>query len=972
MQLKLKKEQIIDAIVLLTVYAFLISYFTPNLMLSATTTTGGDMGSHYVISQYLKDFLLPHGQLMGWYPHWMAGLPMLQFYFIPPYLLIALLSYVIPLQIAFKLVTILGIFMLPISAYIAFRLFGFEFPTPSIGAVMTLPFLFMESYSFYGGNIKSTLAGQFPHGISFALTFLSVALIFYGMKRNKYLALNAVLLSLAVLTHVYTTIVLAGTIVLFLVEALIHKKNEQTKYLVFLGILSFLLTAFWVIPLFAKFSFTAAPKDNFSGGLGEAFINDFVLFYALAAICIFAPLFGTLVNIGRLKPSENMSIINMDERLTPLYYFFLASALFYISNDHTILLRIRFLPQLYFLPLMFAAVGISLMAGKLKAGFLVPILTALFITAWISTGITAYLPTDLQKDLADSPYISHGVKDIPSWIKWNYEGLESKAKWPTYEKLTTYMSTLDDSGRINVEYSTEYNSYGTPRVFEASPVFTNRSVMEGLLLESSVTYPFLYYLNKEVSHDSWWPGFPIKEPKINLTRGADDLALYNVKYFVVSSDLIKGQIKGNEKYTYLKTIGEFEVYSLNEDSQYIEPVEKEPVLVVTDDWKTFSFQWMTSQYKDVPLVFTRDYGDYERQHFRLVVLDKQAPVPQTGDIKTYSKDELMDALAASQDLPACTVTMGEISEEEFTAQTDCIGKPVYFKTSYFPNWMADGAGKIYMTSPSTMLFYPEKQNLRIYYGTTTADYVGASLTIIGIILVLYIALLSLAPFRDRVHAPVAAPIINSKPASIASKAFDKTKTKSSSAYSALMKKKQFILVIGIILVGAYAMVVQFSESGKCSAYCSSQGYSSSSQSFFGLGDAVDSYHLGYSHGSENTKHNFVCSGATCDPSRTDQVYVSGGYVEFNMNVKPGTENTLTLRLLDNTNCRSGDLYIDGEFYKKILGEGVYDWHDYEYPIPSEYLSKNTIKVKLAFNSTECYGWDLSAATVKTPSCKCSA
>jgi len=99
-------------------------------------------------------------------------------------------------------------------------------------------------------------------------------------------------------------------------------------------------------------------------------------------------------------------------------------------------------------------------------------------------------------------------------------------------------------GRINVEYSATYNSLGTPRLFEVSPVFTDRSVMEGLLLESSVTFPYLYYLQKEVSEDSWWPGFALKMPKRNLTMGADDLRLFNVKTYAVVSDTVKRRNSG--------------------------------------------------------------------------------------------------------------------------------------------------------------------------------------------------------------------------------------------------------------------------------------------------------------------------------------------------------------------------------------------------------------------------------------------
>jgi hypothetical protein len=93
-------------------------------MLADTVTAGGDMASHYYAAAYMRDVLLPKGQVTGWCPGNYAGLPLFQFYFFLPFLLIALVSYLVPLTIAFKIGTVLGTFLLPICAYGALRIGG--------------------------------------------------------------------------------------------------------------------------------------------------------------------------------------------------------------------------------------------------------------------------------------------------------------------------------------------------------------------------------------------------------------------------------------------------------------------------------------------------------------------------------------------------------------------------------------------------------------------------------------------------------------------------------------------------------------------------------------------------------------------------------------------------------------------------------------------------------------------------------
>src|SRR5579863_4740918 len=54
----------------------------PSLLLSNTTTTGGDTGAHYAMPLFLRNVLLPHLHLTGWDPGWYDGFPLYTYYFV--------------------------------------------------------------------------------------------------------------------------------------------------------------------------------------------------------------------------------------------------------------------------------------------------------------------------------------------------------------------------------------------------------------------------------------------------------------------------------------------------------------------------------------------------------------------------------------------------------------------------------------------------------------------------------------------------------------------------------------------------------------------------------------------------------------------------------------------------------------------------------------------------------------------------
>ncbi|MGH9092630.1 MAG: hypothetical protein ACRDZR_14830, partial [Acidimicrobiales bacterium] len=191
----------------------------PSLLLSGSTTTGGDTGAHYMMPAFFEAHLFPH--LTGWDPAWYDGYPDYTFYFVLPDVLVALAAHVVSYNVAFKLATVLGSLLLPVAAWAAGRLFGLRPPVPAVLAAATLPFLFTYSYTIYGGDLFSTLAGEYAYSLSLSLAVLFLGLFARGIRTGRHRGWTAVVLALCVLAHIVPAMfALAGAALLTLGELL--------------------------------------------------------------------------------------------------------------------------------------------------------------------------------------------------------------------------------------------------------------------------------------------------------------------------------------------------------------------------------------------------------------------------------------------------------------------------------------------------------------------------------------------------------------------------------------------------------------------------------------------------------------------------------------------------------------------------------------------------------------------------------
>ncbi len=281
------------------------------------------------------------------------------------------------------------------------------------------------------------------------------------------------------------------------------------------------------------------------------------------------------------------------------------------------------------------------------------------------------------------------------------------------------MSGSESDPRVVYEHSSEHNAAGTPRAYESLPLFSGRSTLEGLYMQSSPTAPFVFYIQSEISKVNscpFWKNWPCTS--FNIEDGTEHLKLFNVQYLIARSDQVKNAVRNHPEYRRVEIFEPYEIYELmTNENRYVTVPRYEPFLLETKDWKNVSYEWFRDLSKiDIPLVFVDRMSDEDRIKFKSIEkLEDLTGIPIDTDCNL---DET-------------------VSNEEVTFTTSCIGEPHIIRISYHPNWKVDGADKVYLASPSFMLVYPNQEKVRLYYGNSLIDNIGIVLTISGILFIIY-------------------------------------------------------------------------------------------------------------------------------------------------------------------------------------------------------------------------------------------
>jgi hypothetical protein len=754
------------ALCVVSVVAVVLWRLHPSLLLSTSIPTGGDNGGHYAMPAFLKSNLLNHGQLTGWDPGWYDGFPLYTYYFVLPDLIGALLSYIVPYALAFKWITVLGSLLLPLAAWAMGRLFGMRRAFPGALAALTLCFLFDYTYTIYGGNLFSTLAGEYAYSLSIALALVFLGLMARGLRTGQHRAWTAVALAACILAHIVPALfALVGAALLVVMEMLpqrirprdswhAHPADEVVPQVLtrpqalWWGIstvaVGILLVSFWWVPF--------VTEQAYSTSLGYVNVHTFVTLL-LPQADWWALILAGLSALAAFALRSRFGIL-----MALLAGVF---ALAVIFDPQGSLYNTRFLP-LWFLPVyLLAGWGVATAVTgvvdlwewwwgrRLAAAVLDTRDTPVRRRSWpaaavagplvallVAVGVVAtpfVLPASAMKSIGITP----GPNQVTNWSSFNYSGYQAQAAYPEYRALVQTMERVgaaDGCGQAMWQYDPSLNRFGTTQALMLLPYWSSGCIgsMEGLLFESAATTPYHFLNQAELSVSpseamvacgtAGATGGCLDYSSLNVPAGIQHLQLLGVRYFMASSVQVQEAASADPS---LRLVAQTGPWTSSQGG-------------VATTWKIY-------EVLDAPLVTglandpAVEIGVRPNQSSWLPPSESWYDDPSRWDVflaqsgpASWPRVPIGDTSPPRRAVPKTRVTGVVETDDTVSFHVSRIGSPVLVKVSYFPNWQVSGATGPYRVTPNLMVVVPTAHNVILHYGATPANRVGQGLTIVGL------------------------------------------------------------------------------------------------------------------------------------------------------------------------------------------------------------------------------------------------
>jgi hypothetical protein len=742
----------------------ILSVLHPDLILRNNTPTGGDMGAHVWGPAYLRDVLLPHWRLTGWSMDWYAGLPAYRFYMVVPALAIVALDVVLPYGIAFKLIVVSGLIAFPWCAYFMGRITKLAYPLPELMVIGATFFLLDESFTIYGGNIASTMAGEFSHSISLAFALLGLGLFSRGLDDGKYRGWAALFIALSALSHGIVLLFVFGGAALML---LLRLDRQRLKYgLVTLGC-AVLLSAFWVVPFLGGHAFMTDMKYGAEPG-GGSFNNMWEMYFPLSTTWnVLLVLFSVAGFVGSLLRRRHLGI------WMGVYIAVLMVAVKIAQNGIPViglLWNPRVLPFMFLLRYMLAAIGVyevltyivRVIANERGRtgrhvhtstwGSTVLWIFAVFSLVVIGVRFQALPGGKLVADSSGTSYAWGPVK-FPAhrafsdgWARWNFEGYEGKTSYPEYYAIVQTMKGLGEDpnhgcGRALWENNSDLNKYGTTMALMLLPYWTDTCIgsMEGLFFEAAGTTPYHFLSAAALSKQSSNPVRELRYVNNDASRGVEHMEMLGIRYFMAYTPEAIAQANEQPELSLVASSGPWQVYELSNLS-IVEPITVEPVVVnqregdARERWLEIGTSYFqnSSEWNALPV------ADGPKSWQRVdAELDEGRQVGQEGGPGRQVDIVVPSEAVEQRDIEPVVVSNVSIGNESLSFSVDKVGTPVLVKVSYFPNWKVTGADKVYRAAPNMMVVVPTSKNVTLEYKASLLDRSSYLLTFAGIVVVVF-------------------------------------------------------------------------------------------------------------------------------------------------------------------------------------------------------------------------------------------
>ncbi|GIT01162.1 MAG: hypothetical protein CM1200mP26_28740 [Acidimicrobiales bacterium] len=723
---------------------------------------------------FLRDELLPHFRLTGWTPDWYAGFPAYHFYMVVPILLVvavdvglaapllvvvlpalvaaavvvnrrrssgwvvrlgllaALAVLVVPVHygMAIKWVTVVGLVVMPVAGWATGRLAGLPFPGPALTSVATLPFLFDRSFNIMGGNLMSTMAGEFAYALAMATCLVYLGLLVRGLEPGP------------------------GGRAPAAPPARPYRPVSPARRLLRSG-------GFGGGPRNPPGSSGPAVAGHHRAGgravlglLGAAVLvasgsserHGVAQTHSLPFVSLGPRRLGCRLPDQRppLQPFIVVAVVGLVLSVAfrrRLGFVLAGSALIlglaFVHLPEGRLYNGRILPAYYLSIYLLAAMGVAdvlRFVGRLVDG-IVRSSTGLpgrlvagggAVAAFLAMVVILGVPLRVLPggSTEGNTYRWMGIESTElnlgrSWVRWNFEGYEARvgdSSGGGWEEQRALASTMEDlaaetgCGRLMWEYNSDLVRYGTPMALMLLPHWTDGCIgsMEGLYFEASTTTPYHFLVQSELSvgPSRAQRGLPYRA--FDLDAGIDHLRQLGVRWYSAFSERAVREAQAHPGLTEVADSGPWTIFEVG-GADAVVALDVEPAVFIDVDHEGW--------------------------------LDPSVEVFQQGSTavpRTVGGPASWQRVASGNDperrlLPAVAVTDIASGVDSVSFRVDRVGVPVLVRTSYFPNWKVDGADGPWRATPNLMVVVPTAEDVRLYYRRTTVDVVAILLSVVGLL-----------------------------------------------------------------------------------------------------------------------------------------------------------------------------------------------------------------------------------------------
>ena len=662
--------------------------------------TGGDAASHLLYAKLYADDLLFSGQILPWVPEVFGGMPFLSYYFPLPFIVIALLSKVLGLASAFKWGGFLACLLLPGAVFVASRRWlSFSWAAACFAGLGAFAYLLHEQNSIWGGNLLSTLAGEFAYSYGVLFAVLAIMAWARAVHLGRGWLLAALLEAASGFSHGFPLLVVGFSSAFLLLDSLLSGNRAQcwqrckrSFWQLTRGhLLAFALLGGWLWPMLEMHGLTIPNDASFpvSG------------WHDLLPVALWPSLGGGLLGLALLAFPSVRRAWGPGQRLALCYLISACglAAVFFLAGDQLGVADIRFFPLVWLL-------------GAIACGWLLG--QALSAVGRPSTGRENSRPALLRilcmgaATLALLGWLGEHVRMVPDWSLWNHSGLQAKPQWHNLSRLFPAMQGHLWSPRLVFEHDPANNDLGSTRSLEALPMFLNhRPVLEGLYMESALLGPAIYQLQSEISARPSSPLVRFPSGSLDPQFAAKHMNFLHTDTLLLRSRHAKETLEASGLFVKRAESPPFALYRLKHfDSQLASVVNVPIQMRPTQDWMQDAFAWFRTRSR-----FDAYLPVYGHTAVPITAPDNNAPTPVIE--KSLARDELV-------------------------FETGAIGRPHLIKMAYHPRWQLASQGSLHIAGPGYMLVVPQEKEIRLVYGHTLVGKIGIASTLIAGLLVLFL------------------------------------------------------------------------------------------------------------------------------------------------------------------------------------------------------------------------------------------